>query len=235
MKTTFARSSRFLRAWAIAIEAATFSAPARSAASWKTGPSITSSAPPRKPSSSRFENGLPCMYVTEDTIRTDPDTVKRLYLNRHSKRRARHRSLRHRRPRHAQRRVQPREICNRRSREALRRKKFASTGMATTIAGLSIANSLAAVAAGAHQVHAAANALGERVGNTPMELMLVNLRLLGLIQQDLSRLKEYCEKVARATHTTIPLNYPVRRPRRFSHRHRRSRRRAPQSLSKERS
>jgi 2-isopropylmalate synthase len=75
--------------------------------------------------------------------------------------------------------------------------------------GLSIANSLAAVAAGAHQVHAAANALGERVGNTPMELMLVNLRLMGLIRQDLSRLKEYCEKVARATRTVIPQNYPV--------------------------
>src|SRR5207253_3715701 len=75
--------------------------------------------------------------------------------------------------------------------------------------GLSIANSLAAVAAGAQQVHAAANALGERVGNTPMELMLVNLRLLGLIQQDLSRLKEYCEKVSKATHTLIPPNYPV--------------------------
>jgi len=42
-----------------------------------------------------------------------------------------------------------------------------------------------------------------------MELMLVNLRLMGLIQQDLSRLKEYCEKVAKATHTSIPPNYPV--------------------------
>jgi 2-isopropylmalate synthase len=42
-----------------------------------------------------------------------------------------------------------------------------------------------------------------------MELMLVNLRLLGLIDRDLSRLKEYCEKVAHATHTTIPPNYPV--------------------------
>src|SRR5260370_17955932 len=42
-----------------------------------------------------------------------------------------------------------------------------------------------------------------------MELMLVNLRLMGLIQQDLSRLKEYCEKVAHSTHTTIPPNYPV--------------------------
>src|SRR6267142_711733 len=75
--------------------------------------------------------------------------------------------------------------------------------------GLAIANSLWAVAAGAHCVHAAANSLGERVGNTPMELMLVNLRLMGLLNQDLSRLKEYCEKVAKATHTTIPPNYPV--------------------------
>src|SRR4029077_14480463 len=75
--------------------------------------------------------------------------------------------------------------------------------------GLAIANSLAAVAAGADCVHAAANALGERVGNTPMELMLVNLRLTGLIDRDPSRLKEYCEKVATATHTTIPPNYPV--------------------------
>jgi 2-isopropylmalate synthase len=39
--------------------------------------------------------------------------------------------------------------------------------------------------------------------------MLVNLRLMGLINQDLSRLKEYCEKVAKATHTSIPPNYPV--------------------------
>src|SRR5437764_11778446 len=42
-----------------------------------------------------------------------------------------------------------------------------------------------------------------------MELMLVNLRLMGLIDRDLSRLKEYCDKVAKATHTTIPPNYPV--------------------------
>jgi 2-isopropylmalate synthase len=74
---------------------------------------------------------------------------------------------------------------------------------------LAVANSLWAVAAGAHQVHAAANSLGERVGNTPMELMLVNLRLMGLIAQDLSHLKEYCETVAAATHTVIPPNYPV--------------------------
>jgi 2-isopropylmalate synthase len=58
-------------------------------------------------------------------------------------------------------------------------------------------------------VHAAALSLGERVGNTPMEMMLVNLRLLGLIERDLSRLKEYSEMVARATNTVIPPNYPI--------------------------
>ena len=42
-----------------------------------------------------------------------------------------------------------------------------------------------------------------------MELMLVNLRLMGLIKQDLSRLREYCEHVASASHTSIPVNYPV--------------------------
>jgi isopropylmalate/homocitrate/citramalate synthase len=75
--------------------------------------------------------------------------------------------------------------------------------------GLAVANSLAAVAAGADQIHAAAISLGERVGNTPMELMLVNLRLLGLIGRDLSNLKKYSEAVAAATHTAIPANYPV--------------------------
>src|SRR5208337_1803235 len=75
--------------------------------------------------------------------------------------------------------------------------------------GLDIANSLAAVAAGADQVHGVALSLGERVGNAPMELLLVNLRLMGLIENDLSCLKAYCEKVAKATHTVIPPNYPV--------------------------
>jgi 2-isopropylmalate synthase len=75
--------------------------------------------------------------------------------------------------------------------------------------GLAVANSLAAIAAGADQVHGAALALGERVGNTPMELMLVNLKLFGLIDHDLSQLKKYSETVSKATHTPIPPNYPV--------------------------
>jgi isopropylmalate/homocitrate/citramalate synthase len=154
------------------------------------------------------QNNLPSMYVTEDTIRTDPETVKRLYST----------AIRN----GARAIVLCDTVGHATPNGAFNLVKFAveqvvqPSGEKIRIdwhghndRGLSIANSLAAVAGGAHQVHAAANALGERVGNTPMELMLVNLRLMGLIQQDLSRLKEYCEKVAKATHTLIPPNYPV--------------------------
>jgi 2-isopropylmalate synthase len=51
--------------------------------------------------------------------------------------------------------------------------------------------------------------MGERVGNTPMDQLLVNLKLLGWIENDLMRLREYCDKAAEACHWTIPLNYPV--------------------------
>jgi len=152
--------------------------------------------------------GLPSMYVTEDTIRTDPETVKRLYTT----------AIRsgasaivlcdtvgHATPEGAYNLVKfVIEEVVKPSGETIRVDWHGHCDR-----GLAIANSLAAVAAGAHQVHAAANSLGERVGNTPMELMLVNLRLMELIDRDLSRLKEYCVKVAEATHTSIPPNYPV--------------------------
>jgi isopropylmalate/homocitrate/citramalate synthase len=152
--------------------------------------------------------GLPVMYVTEDTTRADPATVKKLYTT----------AIRcgaasivvcdtvgHATPRGAYNLVRfVLEEVVKPSGAQIRVDWHGHNDR-----GLSVANSLAALAAGADQVHAAANSLGERVGNTPMELMLVNLRLLGLIDRDLSRLREYCEKVARATHTVIPPNYPV--------------------------
>jgi 2-isopropylmalate synthase len=148
------------------------------------------------------------MYVTEDTIRTDRDTVKRLYstaIRSGARAVVFCDTVGHATPQGAynlikfavDQIVQP-------SGEKIRIDWHGHNDR-----GLAIANSLAAVAAGAHQIHAAANSLGERVGNTPMELMIVNLRLMGLINHDLSRLKKYCEKVAQATHTTIPPNYPV--------------------------
>jgi 2-isopropylmalate synthase len=153
-------------------------------------------------------HGLPSMYVTEDTVRTDPETVERLY-------RAAIRSgaraivlcdtVGHATPEGAynlvkfamERVVQP-------SGERIRVDWHGHRDR-----GLAVANSLAAVAAGAHQIHGVALSLGERVGNTPMELLLVNLRLMGLRNNDLTYLRAYCEKVAKATQTTIPPNYPV--------------------------
>jgi 2-isopropylmalate synthase len=154
------------------------------------------------------DHNLPSMYVTEDTIRTDRDTVKRLYT---TAIRTGARAI-----------VLCDTVGHATPQGAYNLIKFAvdeivkPSGQEIRIdwhghndRGLAVANSLAAIAAGAHQIHGAANSLGERVGNTPIELMLVNLRLMGLIDRDLSRLKEYCEKVALATRTTIPPNYPV--------------------------
>jgi 2-isopropylmalate synthase len=152
--------------------------------------------------------GLPVMYVTEDTIRTDPSAIVTLYS---TAIRAGARAV-----------VLCDTVGHATPRGAFNLVTFAiqsvvkPSGQSIRVdwhghndRGLAVANSLAAFAAGADQVHAAALSLGERVGNTPMELMLVNLRLFGLIDRDLSTLKKYSETVAKATHTAIPPNYPV--------------------------
>jgi isopropylmalate/homocitrate/citramalate synthase len=78
--------------------------------------------------------------------------------------------------------------------------------------GLAVANSLAAFEAGADQVHGTALGVGERVGNTPLDQMLVNLKLLGAAgyaDRDLTRLKDYVQTVSEAVGVPIPPNYPV--------------------------
>jgi 2-isopropylmalate synthase len=72
-----------------------------------------------------------------------------------------------------------------------------------------VVNTLAALEAGATRLHGAAIGIGERVGNTPMDTLLVNLVLMGYLDRDLSALVEYCEAVSRATGVPIPPNYPV--------------------------
>lgn len=154
------------------------------------------------------DHGLPSMYVTEDTVRTDPETVQRLYT---TAIRSGARAI-----------VLCDTVGHATPEGAFNLVKFAidnivkPSGVEIRVdwhghrdRGLSIANSLAAIAAGARQIHGVALSLGERVGNTPLELLLVNLRLLGLRDNDLSFLRAYCERVAKATHTTIPPNYPV--------------------------
>lgn len=76
--------------------------------------------------------------------------------------------------------------------------------------GLALENALWALEFGADRVHGTALGIGERVGNAQMELILLNLKLLGLLEgQDTTKLVRYCETAARAAHWTIPINYPL--------------------------
>jgi 2-isopropylmalate synthase len=75
--------------------------------------------------------------------------------------------------------------------------------------GLDVANTLAALEAGATRVHGTALGVGERVGNTPMEQLLVNLKLLGWRNDDLTTLPEYSAAVSRAVGVPIPANWPI--------------------------
>jgi 2-isopropylmalate synthase len=75
--------------------------------------------------------------------------------------------------------------------------------------GLSIPNSMMAIAGGVDRVHATGLGIGERCGNTPMDLLMVNLKLEGLFTGSLDKLSEYVHLVSEATGTEIPRNYPV--------------------------
>ena len=58
-------------------------------------------------------------------------------------------------------------------------------------------------------MHGTILGVGERVGNTPLDLLLVNLKLLDAWDGDLSALGPLCDLVSRATEVPIPVNYPV--------------------------
>lgn len=75
--------------------------------------------------------------------------------------------------------------------------------------GLGVINSIAALEGGADRVHGTALGIGERVGNAPMDQLLVNLKLMGWIDNDLSLLGQYCETASAACGWAIPYNYPV--------------------------
>src|SRR5258705_911370 len=125
-------------------------------------------------------HNLPSMYVTEDTVRTDRDTVKRLYsaaIRSGARAIVLCDTVGHATPQGAYNLVKfVMEEVVKPSGENIRVDWHGHCDR-----GLAIANSLWAVAAGAQQSQQAANSLGDRVGNTPMELMLVNLRVMGLI------------------------------------------------------
>ncbi len=76
--------------------------------------------------------------------------------------------------------------------------------------GLALVNAVWALEWGADRVHGTALGIGERVGNAPMELILLNLKLLGLLEsQDLTHLLEYCSVAAEAVGWDVAINYPL--------------------------
>jgi 2-isopropylmalate synthase len=75
--------------------------------------------------------------------------------------------------------------------------------------GLALVNAIAAYYAGADRLHGTALGIGERVGNTPIDLIMVNLAMAGVIDQDLTRLPDYVRKVSEVCKVPIPDNYPV--------------------------
>ena len=151
--------------------------------------------------------GLPVMFVTEDTTRADPETVRALYTT----------AIR----------CGAKAVCvcdtvghatpdGARAVVSFVKKIIEAEGGGVRLdwhghqdRGLGVINSIAAIEGGADQVHGSALGVGERVGNTPMDQLLVNLKLMGWIDNDLSRLREYCDKAAESCGWTIPLNYPV--------------------------
>ena len=151
--------------------------------------------------------GVPVMYVTEDTTRAHPETIRALYTT----------AIR----------CGAKAVCvcdtvghatPDGARSVVRFVKDIIEEQGGNIRldwhghqdrGLGVINSIAAIQGGADQVHGSALGIGERVGNTPMDQLLVNLKLMGWIQNDLTRLGEYCGAASQACGWDIPYNYPV--------------------------
>lgn len=152
--------------------------------------------------------GLPVLFVTEDTTRAHPDTLKALYstaISAGAKRLCIADTVAHATPEgvHAVFRFVLDEIVKPSGEE------IGLDWHGHRDRGLGLANSLAAMQAGATRVHATALGIGERVGNTEMELLLVNLKLLGIHDADLTVLPEYCQLVSRACRFPIGTSHPV--------------------------
>jgi 2-isopropylmalate synthase len=151
--------------------------------------------------------GLPVAYVTEDTTRSRPDVLTTLFraaIDHGATRLCLSDTVGHATPDGVRNLIQ------------FTKSVVAGTGASVGIdwhghndRGFALENAIWALEFGADRVHATALGIGERVGNAQMELLLLNLKLLGQLDQDLTKLLEYCQRVAAATGWTVPINYPL--------------------------
>ncbi|HUQ41910.1 MAG TPA: LeuA family protein [Candidatus Limnocylindrales bacterium] len=149
--------------------------------------------------------GLPVMFVTEDTTRADAETLVKLYETAIAAGAAR---------------ICASDTVGHATPEGVRNlltflRDDVIKGRAVTLdyhghndRGLGTINALAATAV-ADRVHGSALGIGERVGNTSIDQLLVNMQLWGLIDRDLSPLVEYTALVAEHCGVPIPANYPA--------------------------
>ena len=153
-------------------------------------------------------HGLPVMYVTEDTTRAHPTAIRALYrmaIQAGAKRICVCDTVGHSTPDGVKALI------------SYIKAVISELGVSDEIAidwhghqdrGLGVINAIAAYEAGADRLHGTAIGIGERVGNTPMDQLLVNLQLMGYIDQDLTNLTRYCETASAATGVAIPITYP---------------------------
>jgi 2-isopropylmalate synthase len=153
------------------------------------------------------QHNLPVMYVTEDTTRARPETITALYstaIELGARRLCVCDTVGHATPQGTRAVVKfVRELADRHD------KSLGVDWHGHRDRDLGIANCLAAIEAGADRVHGSALGVGERAGNAPMDLLLVNCRLMGWIQNDLTSLPHYVAAAAKALDVTVPHNYPV--------------------------
>jgi len=153
------------------------------------------------------KEGLTVMYVTEDTTRADPESLRALFSTA---------------IRAGASRVCVADTVGHATQHGAKavvrfvKSVIAELGVDVGIdwhghkdRGFGVASAIAALEAGATRLHGAALGIGERCGNTPLDLLLVNLVMMGYRDQDLTKLPAYCLAVARACDVRIAPNYPV--------------------------
>ncbi len=153
------------------------------------------------------KHGLKVTYVTEDTTRARPEDVRR--LNRAAIEAGARRlcicdTVGH---------ITPQGVENL---VAFMRQLVKESGEDVKLdwhghndRGLAVVNTITAMMAGVDRVHATALGVGERVGNCSMDQLMVNLKLMGYIDNDITPLAEYVRVASEGTAVPVPVNYPV--------------------------
>src|SRR6266478_5374941 len=121
-------------------------------------------------------HGLPVMYVTEDTTRARPETLRALYgaaIDCGATRLCLADTVGHATPDGV------RALVRFVKKEIVKQHPVKIDWKGHRDRGMGLINCLAAIEAGVDRVHATALGVGERVGNAEMDLLIVNLKLLG--------------------------------------------------------